>query len=154
MDKDIATRVASAVVMMAGAFALIWLGSLTTVLLTGLVVFLMAREWTFLTLQGEGRAVADAALLAAPVFVVLLGFWAGLRLEGALLPSALVLLALALLVPVLRRGRGLGRPGMFWMAGIVYLGLPSLAFLGLRLHADGGWFVFWVFAVVIASSWM
>ncbi len=151
IDKDIGVRVVSSLCMAIAAFALIWLGSLATVLLASLIAVFMAREWTCLTLPAPRRA-GVALLLAAPVIVLLLALWAYFHgAPGGALTLAVGLAALLLAPVALHAGRR-GRAGAVWAAGVVYLGLPGLCLLDLRLEDNGGWYVSWIVLVVIATD--
>ena len=151
MDKDIGVRVVSSLCMAITAFALIWLGSLATVLLASLITVFMAREWTGLTLPAP-QGSAPPLLLAAPVIVLLLALWAYFHGApgGALAPA--VGLAVLLLVPIALHAGRRGRAGVIWASGVVYLGLPGLCLLDLRLEDNGGWYVSWIVLVVIATD--
>ena len=151
MDKNIGVRVASSLCMAAVAFALIWLGSLATVLLASIIAVFMAREWTDLTLPAPQRA-GVALFLAAPVIVLLLALWAYFHgAPGAALAPAIGF-AVLLLAPIALHAWRRGQAGAIWGAGVVYLGLPGLCLLDLRLEDNGGWYVSWIVLVVIATD--
>jgi phosphatidate cytidylyltransferase len=121
-----------------------------------IVLVLMALEWARLTMAESQRRYAVAAVVLLPLLVMVLVQFAVVAAPSAnlaLLSGALG--GLLLLVTVLLIRRTGGWPQRRWaIVGIVYLGVPAVAFLALRDLPEGMELVFWLVLVVVATDVM
>jgi phosphatidate cytidylyltransferase len=139
-------RILSALVLAPLALGLVALGGLAFALWIALAAALMAREWARMT-------AADR--VGAAAIVVGAGAVAGIGATAAGIPpwqSGFGLLAGMVLIYGLARSDGVEAPG--WLAaGLLAIGLPSLAFVWLRDQPVGGRsMIFWLLAVVWATD--
>lgn len=139
------TRVVSALVLIPPVLAAVHFGTPAFEILLGLVSLLLAQEWARLCGREAGRAWAG--ILIAAVLAVFAA--AVLRYYGTAL---LVALAGALALYIVAR---LGRyPSPLWLsAGVLYIGLPILALMWLRMEpASGRETLFWLLGLVWATD--
>jgi phosphatidate cytidylyltransferase len=132
-------RILSAVILAPIAIAAVWMGSWAFVALAALAGGLLSWEWTRLC---SGRFGLPGVLLAAmAVLVAVLGRQAPL---GALAAIVVALFAVPLAVLPKRR------LAVWMIAGVFYIGLPSLALVWLR--EQGRETLFWLLFVVWATD--
>ncbi len=132
-------RIVSALILAPIAIIAVWVGSWAFAALAALAGALLSWEWTHLC---SGRFGLSGALLAAMAVLV--------ALLGSTIPlGSLAVIALAsVAVPLVERTRG---RTMVWMiAGVVYIGLPSLALVWLR--GQGRETLLWLLFVVWATD--
>jgi phosphatidate cytidylyltransferase len=139
------TRVVSALVLIPPVLAAVHFGTPAFEILLALVSVLLAYEWVRLSGRGTGRAwtgILIAAVLA--VFAAAVFRYYGTALL-ATLAGALALYAVA------RLGRF---PAPLWLgAGVLYVGLPVLALIWLRMEpASGREILFWLLGLVWATD--
>jgi|APSaa5957512535_1039671.scaffolds.fasta_scaffold55604_2 phosphatidate cytidylyltransferase len=137
--SGLGTRVLSALVLIPVVLGLLYLGGLSFALLIAVVAILMAGEWDRLT-GGAGFGIMGLGTGAALILVLALGYmgrgdWALL----ALLPGAVVLALLS---------RFTGQKMTWPVLGLLWLGLPVLALLVLRMGEGGMAAVSWLFLSV------
>jgi phosphatidate cytidylyltransferase len=149
-------RAVAGVIMVALASVVITLGGWYFAAVLMIVLVLMALEWARLTMAESRRRYAVAAVVLLPLLVMVLVQYAVVAAPSAnlaLLSGALG--ALLLLVTVLLIRRTGGWPQRRWaIVGIVYLGVPAVAFLALRDLPEGMELVFWLVLVVVATDVM
>lgn len=137
MSAELKRRVAAAAVLAPAVLLLAWLGGLALALLVAAAAVVMAREWQGLIADSSAPVVAAAAIAA--VALAMLG--------RPLL--ALAVLALAALVLACDRRGGAARSAL----GPLYVGVPCVALLWLRLQPDHGLsLVIWLLLVVWATD--
>ena len=121
-----------------------------------LMLILAAREWAMLTMTGSRQRYAVLGVVLLPLLVmalvqlaVLVAPNAGLTLISGAVGAILLLLSAFLI-------RRVGDwPQRLWaIVGIVYLGVPAVAFLALRELDRGMELVFWLVLVVVATDVM
>lgn len=153
-SADLGKRAAAGIVMAALATIVILLGGWYFAAVLMVVLLLMAFEWARLTMAESRKRYAVPGLVLLPLLIMVLAHLAvtaaphpSLALYGGGL-GALLLLASALLL------RKAGGPSEWLWAviGIVYLGVPSVAFLALRDQPQGLGLVFWLVLVVVATD--
>ncbi len=135
IGSPLRTRVLSALVLLPVVLGALYLGGLWFALLLALVAVLMAAEWDRLT-GGAGFGLLGLALALGLLALLALGYYghAGWALL-ALLPFALFLAVLSHLD---------GRPMIWPVLGLFWLGLPCLALLWLRMGDNGMLAVSWL----------
>lgn len=138
--EPVLTRIASALALGLPVLLIAYSGSPAFELMVAVVAAVLAWEW--FGMCGAGQPRATGVLL----MVVLLAAVA-LAASIGILPAMLMLGAGALVVLVVTRGEP-------WLTlGILYLGLPCVAFIWLRHDAAAGRkVVIWLLAVVWASD--
>jgi phosphatidate cytidylyltransferase len=150
--QGLATRMVSAAVLLPLAIGAVWLGGTWWAALVGVFAVAMAWEWSHVCAPSKhgaiGRSLGVGASGLASMIVV-----AGallLTAAGDYVP-AIVLLALAgagiaASDTIVRDGRGK------WQGlGLIYVGLPCIAIIGVRAqHETGLATLIWLLAVVIA----
>src|SRR5689334_15208978 len=141
-DPALPTRVVSALVLGVAVVLLVLVGGWPFAGLLLAAVVLLAEEWARLA-GGGGRALVLAAAVALPIVAVLLAASGDPRAAlWVLLLGCVAAAGIAALVP--------GAPVSRTAGGVLYLGLPTLAFLWLR---DGGpGLVLWLLLVVWATD--
>lgn len=160
--SELATRVASGVVMAAVALGALWAGGLWFGLLLAAAGLVMMAEWA--GLLGARRWQLRVVLVLLALFLIqalLLVVGAAGQLVGGMMtvgivPSALwrgdgmapfllLLLLLFALAALLTRRVGLS-------AGLLYVGLPVLGLLLIRAAPNGLAFALWTLAIVWATD--
>lgn len=139
IGSPLQTRILSALVLLPVVLGALYVGGIGFALLLALAAVLMAVEWDRMT-GGAGYGRLGLALALALLVVLALGYialaaWALL----ALAPAALILAIL---------GRLEGRPIIWPVLGLFWLGVPCLALLWLRMGDDGMLAVSWLFLAV------
>ena len=154
LPADLGIRAAAGVVMAGLAAVVIFLGGWYFALVMMVILVLMAREWAKLTMGQSKRRYAVVGVVLLPLLLMALLQYAVTAANEptvALLGGALG--ALLLLVSVLLIRRVGGWPERLWaVVGIVYLGVPAVAFLALRDLPQGMQLVFWLVIVVVATD--
>ena len=133
------TRVISAAILLPVVLALLYVGGLGFALLLALAAVLMAGEWDRLT-GGTGFGLSGLSLAAGLLAILALGYVG--RGDWALLALAPLALLLALL------SRLSGRAVVWPVVGLIWLALPCLALLWLRMGDLGLLAVAWLFISV------
>ena len=124
------------------AIVAVAVGGVAFTVLVATAVLLMSAEWS--VMQGISRPFRVLSLV-------------GLAVVGGVAANASAGLAVVVLGAI-AGGLGLFMVGFDrrrapWVtAGLLYCGLPMIALLWLRAHADGGAIVGWLFAVVWATD--
>lgn len=139
-NSDLGKRLASAIVLIAVAFAALWYGGLVFWLLVAVGAVLMIGEWAGLAGARTGERRLAQYALTVPLAIMAPGFAAG----PGFLALGLVLAACFFLGAVTRK------PHLAF--GAIYVGLPVLGLLVLRRHPDGFLLTFWAMALVWASD--
>jgi phosphatidate cytidylyltransferase len=139
IGSPLRTRTVSALVLLPVVLGAVYVGGLWFALLLALVAVLMAAEWDRLT-GGAGFGLLGLASALGLLALLALGYYghAGWALL-VLLPFALVLAVLSHLD---------GRPMIWPVLGLFWLGLPCLALLWLRMGDNGMLAVSWLFLAV------
>jgi phosphatidate cytidylyltransferase len=141
MASALLTRAVSAVLLAVPVLAIVHIGSPFFGLLILVAAGLMATEWYGMC--GSGGSRAAGLIMAASVMV-------SVAVMGLAMPKAALAVLGAGLVAVFAmcKGRNIWLP-----AGVLYIGLPSVAFVALRNDPDvGRQTVYWLLAVVWASD--
>ncbi len=144
-SRDWITRPVFGIVLGLIVIAAIYGGTSYMAVVVAVFVFTAAREWH--RIVSEGAAVPELVATTASIWLMLIAFvfW-----PHAFVPYIVLLCGslLVLAVSAARRNRPL------WQAaGVLYLGLPSLAILTLReVPHQGGWLIGALFAVVWATD--
>ena len=156
LPADLGIRAGAGVVMAVLAALVIMLGGWYFAAVMMVMLILAAREWAMLTMTGSQQRYAVLGVVLLPLLVmalvqlaVLVAPNTGLTLlSGA--AGAMLLLLSAFLI------RRVGDwPQRLWaIVGIVYLGVPAVAFLALRELDRGMELVFWLVLVVVATDVM
>ncbi len=140
MASGLATRALSAVVLAVPVLAIVYVGSPLFALLIMVAAGIMATEWYGMCAAGRWRVaglVMAGSTMAAVVAMGLAEPAVALALIGA---GTIAVLALS------KGDRWLG-------AGVLYIGLPCVAFIALRDDPETGrQTVFWLLGVVWASD--
>jgi phosphatidate cytidylyltransferase len=147
--RGLNTRILSAALLAPPVLAVLWFGSPW---LDGLLLVaggIMIWEWARMC-GARSIGALEAVSIAAVALAVAAGY-----LWGE--PPALAVLAggaaLAAAVAGLRRTRTAGDGGLGWFAlGVVYVGLPVLAFQWLRGLDEGKLLIFWLILLVWATD--
>ena len=154
LPADLGVRAAAGVVMAALAAVVIFLGGWYFAIVMMVVLVLMAREWAKLTMADSKKRYAVVGVVLLPLLLMALLQYAvtaapypTLALAGGGLGAALLLVT-ALLI---RRVGGWSER-LWAVVGIVYLGVPAVAFLALRDLPHGMQLVFWLVIVVVATD--
>lgn len=140
-------RFISGVVMVGGALLITYLGGWPFAMLVAIAASLMLFEWNAIC-AGRGRGLA----LWFQSFVI----WTALLLV-ALQKTELACLLLAcgsLMALALGFGKRRQGGGPLWMPlGLIYIGVPCIGLLWLRLHGEAGLaLTLWVFVIVWATD--
>ncbi len=147
--KGIGLRTLSAVVLAAAAIAATLAGGASFLLLVGLGVALMAREWPELCLAGAGARPLwrPRPPLAAVGFVALAVLALGLLVAGRLREAIALAIAGALVVAAFAQGLS-ARDRLLLGLGLPYIIVPAAALLFIAADRQGSLTVLWLFAVV------
>jgi len=154
LPADLGVRAAAGVVMAGLAAVVIFLGGWYFAIVMMVILVLMAREWAKLTMNTSRKRYAVVGVILLPLLLMALLQYAvttapdqTLALVGGALGAVL------LLVSVLLIRRVGGWSERLWaVIGIVYLGVPAVAFLALRDLPHGMQLVFWLVIVVVATD--
>lgn len=156
LPADLGIRAVAGVVMAALAALVIMLGGWYFAAVMMIMLILAAREWATLTMTDSRQRYAVLGVVLLPLLVmalvqlaVLVAPNAGLTLISGAVGAILLLLSAFLI-------RRVGDwPQRLWaIVGIVYLGVPAVAFLALRELDRGMELVFWLVLVVVATDVM
>lgn len=147
-DPALRQRVVSGIVLAVAALVAVLVGGWLLTLLALAAIIVMADEWSRLIPHAgfEARLVAllAAALLPAAAVLAMEAGNVSLAL-AALLPGAALAAAVAALLPNGSPDRTAG--------GVIYVGVPIVAFVWLRNHvAAGALHVLWLLVVVWATD--
>jgi phosphatidate cytidylyltransferase len=136
----VATRIASGLVLAVPTLAAVYLGSPYVDVMVALAAVILAWEWCRMC-DGRGRRHPFVITAAAIVVAVAALPWIGPTGAMAMLVAA------AVAMHAVTQGRS-------WLsAGVLYLGLPGIAFLWLRSDPiHGRDTILWLLAVVWASD--
>ncbi|MDE2134954.1 MAG: phosphatidate cytidylyltransferase [Alphaproteobacteria bacterium] len=146
-SRDWVTRPIFGVVLALVVIAAIYGGTPYLAVVAAAAIFAAAREWH--RIVGGGSAALELGPTAATICSALVAFvlWPHSIAPYVILPGG-ALLVLVLALSTARRSQPL------WQAaGVLYLGIPTLALLALReLPAHGAWLIGALFAVVWATD--
>ncbi len=140
-------RIVSAAVLVPGILILIYLGGWPFCILVAVSSVLMVLEWDSLTTVSAGEShhgpkYMQAVALAASILIAGTG-----SIAWALAALALMALALAFVAPFL------GRSQKWLLLGMLWIGLPSMALVWLRITAGSGFeLVLGLFLVIWACD--
>jgi len=141
---ELRLRIFSAVVLAPAALAAVYWGGLAFKFLVAVAALGMIREWDRLW-RADGRPLPGLIIIALAAAAVLAA------LEGHAAMALLVVGAGVLVLLVV--GSGLGRLSPWWGLGLVYIGVPCIAFAWLRQDADyGRRAIIWLLLVVWSSD--
>ena len=140
---DLGTRVASGLVLAAVAAVAIWLGGIVVLVLVVAALCLMTWElWRMATGDGTPQAAGLVAMAGAGFAAMVMTAVAGPGWGIAWLAAGAV--AAYLLAP---------KHGDLLAAGLLYMGVPLLALLVIRLAGpDGAFVILWLVLVVVAAD--
>lgn len=154
LPADLGKRAAAGVVMAALAALVIYLGGWFFLAVMTVILVLMALEWAKLTMRASQRRYSVIGVVLLPLLLMVLVHLAisraatpTLALAGGAV-GAILLLASALLI----RRIGGWSERLWAVAGIVYLGVPAVAFLALRDLTNGLELVLWLVLIVVATD--
>ncbi len=120
------------------------------------IVVLMASEWAKLTMIGSPKRYAVVGVVLLPLLIMCFVQYrvsAAPNATQALVAGAIG--AVLLLVSMLLIRRVGGWPQRLWaVVGVVYLGVPAVAFLALRELPHGMQLVYWLVLVIVATDVM
>jgi phosphatidate cytidylyltransferase len=140
---DLGTRVASGLVLAALATVAIWLGGIFVLVLVVAALCLMTWElWRMATGDGTPQATGLVAMVGAGFAAMVMTAVAGPGWGIAWLAAGAV--AAYLLAP---------KHGDLLAAGLLYMGLPLMALLAIRLAGpEGAFVILWLVLVVAAAD--
>ena len=154
LPADLGVRAAAGVVMAGLAAIVIVLGGWAFALVMMVILVLMAGEWAKLTMGASRKRYAVVGVILLPLLLMALLQYAvttapdqTLALVGGALGAVLLLASVFLI----RRVGGWSER-LWAVVGIVYLGVPAVAFLALRDLPHGMQLVFWLVIVVVATD--
>ena len=154
LPADLGVRAAAGVVMAGLAAVVIFLGGWYFAIVMMVVLVLLAREWAKLTMGASRKRYAIVGVILLPLLLMALLQYAvttapdqTLALVGGALGAVLLLVSVFLI----RRVGGWSER-LWAVVGIVYLGVPAVAFLALRDLPHGMQLVFWLVIVVVATD--
>ncbi len=154
LPADLGTRAIAGVVVAGLAAGVIVLGGWYFALVMMVIVVLMAWEWAKLTMGQSQKRYAFVGVILLPLLLMAL-----LQLAVRTAPNPTLALvggglgAVLLLTSAFLIRRVGGWPERLWaVIGIVYLGVPAVAFLALRDLPNGMQLVFWLVIVVVATD--
>ena len=154
LPADLGVRAAAGVVMAGLAAVVIFLGGWYFAIVMMVVLVLLAREWAKLTMGASRKRYAIVGVILLPLLLMALLQYAvttapdqTLALVGGALGAVLLLVSVFLI----RRVGGWSER-LWAVVGIVYLGVPAVAFLALRDLPQGMQLVFWLVIVVVATD--
>lgn len=144
--QELRTRVISGVVLVAIALGALWQGGWLFSALVAAMVGILFLEWSAMQRVGQGWRLAGLAVLACLVILAQLS-----RHGLALLVLGAAILALML--AMVATGAAAGRNKERWLGlGLLYAGLPALAFIWLRQQPDGFQLLLWAMVIVWATD--
>lgn len=154
LPADLGKRAIAGLVMAAMAAVVIFLGGWYFAAVMMVVLILMAWEWARLTMSDSRRRYAVVGVVLLPLLLMgLLQHWvtaaptATQALVAGGIGAALLLVSMLLI-----RRVGDWHQRLWAVVGIVYLGVPAVAFLALRDLPHGMQLVFWLVIVVVATD--
>lgn len=137
--SDLPVRAASALVMVALAFAAIWFGYIAFWLMLAIAGVLMMGEWSELAKETDGRKRLAQYAVSVPLAAM-----CPIALGPSFIVLGLVGAAAFFTAIVLRRGQ------MGW--GAIYVGLPILSLVFIRAQEHGFMLTLWTMPLVWASD--
>lgn len=139
--SDLATRLLVAIVLIGLAAVALWVGGLGFWLVIATIGLLMMGEWADLSGASRQQKRLSQYALTVPLAIMAPGLAAG----PGFLALGLVIGAAFFVAAVTRSGR--------LAAGVLYVGLPVLALLTLRMQElHGQLYTFWAMALVWACD--
>jgi len=154
LPADLGVRAAAGVAMAGLAAIVIILGGWSFAVVMMVILVLLAWEWAKLTMGHSKKRYAIVGVILLPLLLMAL-----LQLAVATAPNPTLALiggalgAVLLLLSALLIRRVGGWSERLWaVIGIVYLGVPAVAFLALRDLPHGMQLVFWLVIVVVATD--
>lgn len=156
LPADLGLRAVAGVIMAVLATVVIMLGGWYFAAVLMIMLVLMAREWATLTMHDSQQRYAVLGVVLLPLLVMALVQFAVLAAPsiGLTLLSGAVGALLLLLSAFLIRRVGDWPERLWAIVGIVYLGVPAVAFLALRDLEQGMELIFWLVLVVVATDVM
>lgn len=157
--SELSLRIISAAVLIPGVLALDWVGGVAFDIMVTVLAVLMAIEWDRLMNAGSERPESGKVLRAGiglSATAAIVTAWTGFsyqHLGGAPeLPVVVVILLSGFVVcqaeQIVRR-----RPRVWLRAmGVIYIGVPTVAFIVLRHETDGALWILWLFIAVWATD--
>jgi len=154
LPTDLGKRAIAGLAMAALAAVVVFLGGWYFAIVMMVVLVLMATEWARLTMANSRRRFAVLGVVMLPLLLMgLLQYWVAAAPDATQALVAGAVGAALLLVCMLLIRRVGGWPERLWaVVGIVYLGVPAVAFLALRDLPHGMQLVFWLVIVVVATD--
>ena len=154
LPADLGKRAIAGLVMAALAAVVIVLGGWYFAAVMMVILVLLAAEWAKLTMGTSQRRFAVVGVVLLPLLLMgLLQHWVSAAPTATQALVAGGVGALLLLVSMLLIRRVGGWPERRWaVVGIVYLGVPAVAFMALRELPHGMQLVFWLVIVVVATD--
>jgi phosphatidate cytidylyltransferase len=154
LPADLGKRAIAGIVMAVMAAVVIFLGGWYFALVMMTVLVLLALEWAKLTMGASRRRHAVVGIVLLPLLMMgLAHYWVTVAPTQTQTLFAGAVGASLLFVSLLLIRRVGGWPERLWaIVGIVYLGVPAVAFLALRDLPNGMHLVFWLVIVVVATD--
>jgi phosphatidate cytidylyltransferase len=137
--SDLPTRLGVALLLIALAATALWFGGFLFWLVLSIAGLLMLREWGGLSGASPGQVRLAQYALSVPLAIL-----CPLAAGPGFFALGLVLAAFFFTAVVTRNAK--------LAAGALYIGLPVLALLLLRVHPQGFWITLWTMAVVWACD--
>jgi phosphatidate cytidylyltransferase len=157
--SELSLRIISAAVLIPGVLALDWIGGVAFDIMVTVLAVLMAIEWDNLMNAGssapeDGKVLRAGFGLAATAAVITA--WTGFSYqhlggEPDIAVIAAILLAGIVICQAEQIVRRRQRP---WLRaiGVLYICVPSVAFMVLRHEPDGAFWILWLFIAVWATD--
>lgn len=142
LGSGLKARIVSGVVLLAVAVTAIWLGGLAFMALVAAAVMLVLWEW------GAMHLIAPRVRIGGMILLVAI-CWLSLQGQAG---NALWLLAAGLAASLLVGAAARQRDYHWFLAGLVYAGLPGIALIFLRTRPDGLVLVLWTCTLVWATD--
>lgn len=143
--QELRTRVVSALVLGAVALVALWQGGWLFSALVAAAVGILFLEWCVMQKVGQSWRLAGLAVLAC---VIVLAQLVRPGLAFVVLGGGILILMLAMMA----KGGMAGRKHRWLGSGLLYAGLPALAFIWLRQQPDGFQLLLWTMAIVWATD--
>lgn len=157
--SELSLRIISAVVLIPGVLALDWVGGVAFDIMVTVLAVLMAIEWDGLMNAGseapkDGKVLRAGFGLAATAALVTA--WTGFSYQHFGVGPDLSVIAAILLagIVICQAEQIVRRRPRVWLRtiGVIYIGVPSVAFMALRHEPDGGLWILWLFIAVWATD--
>lgn len=144
-SQELPLRIASSLILGPVALAAVWFGALYFVLLVALMAAILGWEWRRLC-SGQRYGVSGVLLSLFCLAAV-----AAIAVER--MDASFIVLAAGLVVMLFLEARESGKLGGWLAAGVIYIGVPSIALIWLRDSTDDGrYLLIWLLAAVWATD--